>query len=645
MMAVLVARASESMVPIAPPVTVTATRIDDAAVAHLIGARVITAQEIARSRASTLPELLQSLPGIHRRELPGSPNAQIDIRGFGSFGDQNTLVLRDGVRVREYEQLTVNWAAIPLASIERIEILPASSAVLYGGGAIGGTINIVTKGPQPNSRAGYLGAGLATYETREISAGASAAGDEIGVRLHGRHYETDNYRDNNRVRIDSAHGDVRWGGEARSIMLKVGADDQLNGLPGVLSEAQIAVNRRQAAALQDVATQRGHYVNVTALSDLGDGHVVADVGYRQRDTAALLLVGTPRRNNVDTAVRVWTFAPRVRLKPLFTGTDNDLIVGADFEDWKFEGDAGPALISHPHSTQRSAALYAHYAYTWFTQTRMAFGAREQRVRYGVTDVANPVETSTRRRTVRAWDLSVRQAVASGLSVYARRTGSFRLPNVSDNFNQTFARVTLLEPQTAREWEGGLEGHTGSLRYRAAAYRIDLENEIFFDPVTLGSRNRQPTRREALELGARWQLNPTVELYGNVVYADARFRSGTAAGVPIAGKRVPLAPRLTLSAGTRWAFSSIAHADLDVRYTGRIVFDNDEANTSGREMPGYTVADLKLSARSGGWLLSGGVRNLFDKKYLGYGVVTARPTYSAFPAQERTLFVSVQYTFQ
>jgi iron complex outermembrane receptor protein len=89
----------------------------------------------------------------------------------------------------------------------------------------------------------------------------------------------------------------------------------------------------------------------------------------------------------------------------------------------------------------------------------------------------------------------------------------------------------------------------------------------------------------------------------------------------------------------------ARADFEVRHVGSSPFDNDEINTFGRKLPAYTVADLKLSLRSGGWLLNGGVRNLFDKKYFSYGVFTGFPTYAALPAPERTLFVSAQYTFQ
>jgi outer membrane cobalamin receptor len=74
-------------VTIVETVIVTATRLDHSASRNLIGVRVITAQDIERSRASTLPEFLRSLPDLRIRDLPGSPNAQIDMRGFGRWTD------------------------------------------------------------------------------------------------------------------------------------------------------------------------------------------------------------------------------------------------------------------------------------------------------------------------------------------------------------------------------------------------------------------------------------------------------------------------------------------------------------------------------------------------------------------------------
>jgi iron complex outermembrane recepter protein len=263
----------------------------------------------------------------------------------------------------------------------------------------------------------------------------------------------------------------------------------------------------------------------------------------------------------------------------------------------------------------------------------------------VNDAANASASGERSRTLHAWDISVRQALTRGVNVYGKLGQSFRLPNINDNYNLFTASVTLLEPQTSHDAEIGVDGNAGPVRYRAAAYRINLRNEIFFDPLTFSNRNLQPTRRQGLELEARWQVTPAVDMHGNYTYADAKFREGNFAGVSIAGNAIPLVPRHAFNAGLGWAFASRARVDIDARHVGSSPFDGDETNSFGRKIPAYTVADIKLSLRGGGWLFNSGVRNLFNQKYFSYGVFTGFPTYAALPAPERTLFVSAQYTFQ
>src|SRR5271167_4384276 len=159
-----------------PEVIVTATRFDTPPQTLPVGITVITAEDIRNSTAATVPELLQHVAGVQVRDSSGSPNWQVDMRGFGIFGDQNTLVLLDGQRISENEQASVNWEAIPLASIERIEIMRGSGAVMYGGGATGGTINIITKAPQRNHIGGYAGIDASSYDTQNYRVGANLAG-------------------------------------------------------------------------------------------------------------------------------------------------------------------------------------------------------------------------------------------------------------------------------------------------------------------------------------------------------------------------------------------------------------------------------------------------------------------------------------
>ena len=119
--------------------------------AGIVGAStsVITAQDIQRSPSQSLPDILAQQVGVQVMHVTGSPNGNgdlVDLRGFGAFAQSNVLVLVNGRRYQDFDLQGFDFSQIPLNSIERIEITRGmSGTVLYGDGAVGGVINIVTK--------------------------------------------------------------------------------------------------------------------------------------------------------------------------------------------------------------------------------------------------------------------------------------------------------------------------------------------------------------------------------------------------------------------------------------------------------------------------------------------------------------------
>ena len=93
-------------------VVVTATRFPDAKRDLPVGVTLINADDIRKSASSNLPEILAQFGLVNIRDSTGSPNSQVDLRGFGITGDQNTLILVDGIRVsdnpisRKHPQIT-----------------------------------------------------------------------------------------------------------------------------------------------------------------------------------------------------------------------------------------------------------------------------------------------------------------------------------------------------------------------------------------------------------------------------------------------------------------------------------------------------------------------------------------------------------
>lgn len=295
-------------IPITDEVVVTATRFKEPQQDFPIGVTVITADDIARSTAQTLPQLLSLQQGIQIRDASGSPDQQVDMRGFGITGDQNTLVLLDGQRLSENELTGARWSSVPIASIDRIEVLRGSGAVLYGAGATGGVINIITKSPQANAATGQASVLGGSYGTYQVQGGASAGGENVAANVYASYYGSDNYRENNRVTQTNGNADLRWFDATSALSVKVFGGEQNLDLPGALTAAQIARNPRAAATPNDSSTLSGWGTILSGLEHIGDGELALDATYRNRDTnASILFLGNTF--NTQTDVNIWTSRP------------------------------------------------------------------------------------------------------------------------------------------------------------------------------------------------------------------------------------------------------------------------------------------------------------------------------------------------
>ena len=140
-----------------PDVVVTATRSERALDEMLVDIRVIDALEIARSGVTSLPELLRARGGVEISQN-GGPAALSGLFVRGTKTAQ-TLVLVDGVRLENPAGGGANLEYLPLAAIERIEIVRGPASALYGSAAMGGVIQIFTRGGAGSATSGQIAAG------------------------------------------------------------------------------------------------------------------------------------------------------------------------------------------------------------------------------------------------------------------------------------------------------------------------------------------------------------------------------------------------------------------------------------------------------------------------------------------------------
>jgi len=153
---------------------------------------VITQEDIKRSGAASIPELLRMVPGLEVARINSSSWA-ISARGFNDRFSNKLLVLMDGRSVYTPVFSGVFWDSqdTMLEDIERIEVIRGPGAALWGANAVNGVIDIITKS------AGETQGGLVTsgFGTEERGFGAvrygSKANDNAFYRVYAKYFDRD----------------------------------------------------------------------------------------------------------------------------------------------------------------------------------------------------------------------------------------------------------------------------------------------------------------------------------------------------------------------------------------------------------------------------------------------------------------------
>ncbi len=181
---------SQSMTT-AASVIVTAGRLEQAAKDVLADNVVISAEDIAKSGAATIVDLLQQQRGIEIARNGGAgSNASVFIRGGNN--SQN-VVLVDGVRIGSATTGGATWATIPLQLIDHIEIVYGPLSSLYGADAMGGVIQIFTK-KTAGALAPTASLGVGSYGARQLQTGISGSiSDKLSFSLNAAHTETEGF--------------------------------------------------------------------------------------------------------------------------------------------------------------------------------------------------------------------------------------------------------------------------------------------------------------------------------------------------------------------------------------------------------------------------------------------------------------------
>jgi iron complex outermembrane receptor protein len=546
----------------------------------------------------------------------------------------------DGVRLSENELLNAVLSGIPVDSVERIEITRGGASVLYGDGATGGVINIVTKRPGKVASSGSVFVEGGRFNAGEVRVSGAQAWNGFAADATLGTQRTDNYRDNNEFKQTHFSGGAQWyanEGTDRVGFRYEGARQDMR-FAGSLTEAQFNANPRQTLTPDDNGSLDYDRLSVFGQYRLFGHDVAADLSYRKKTVESTYVFGG-FRSTLKYDSKQLQFSPRVRRLGAINGMINEMVAGVDLIKWERTTASFPAADAE----QTSKAIYL--------RDELRFdAAHEGRISAGVRrelfdkDFSDPLGYATTGYNVNqglnAWELQVSYMPVAHVTVFGKAGQSYRVANADENAATPINNQPLV-PQKSHDAELGVSYTDAYRKITGRVFRHNLSNEIFYDP-TLGfgaNTNLDPTRRQGFELDAEQRIAADWNVSAHYQHVQAKFTEGVNDG-----KQIVLVPKNTLTARLSWATANQS-ADIGAQWVDSQRYGSDFGNICPVLIPAYTTLDARYARKLGQWELAVSGLNLADKHYYSQAYSCKDGANGGiYPSDGRQMKVSARYEF-
>ncbi len=602
---------------------------------------VIDQEDIKNSTAKYVPELLKSKAGITVANTTGNPKGMIvDIRGFGDTASRNVLVLVDGRRTNPMDISGPDWAAIPLETVERVEIIRGPSSVLYGDNAAGGVVNIVTKkaGAGVHAKA-ETEVGLHQY--KRTGATVSGANDWSNGLFHYENTQDDGWRNNTQYWANDWFGKFGVGPfMGAGVNFTAGHHRDRSGLPGPLSTADMnSLGREGSKFSKDHTWSEETYFTADPewKFEIGEnGFTLSGFNSFQRklSKADYVSMSSSAQNNLDS----YEFQPKIIwARPLTDWLTSKLTTGLDF----FSGTNDVKNVGWGTKfatiTKKSLDVYLIENLSAWDKLLLNMGFRGGWAKYSFDQTGDTTNFDTAGMRNASFDFGIGYKIFERSLAYFDVSRSFRMP-ATDEFYSTFGAGLNagLQQQQEMDYELGLRDNTFKpLELAGNLFLSDIKDEIYVDPFTGDNSNYDSmTRRYGVETESSLRLFEkrwyNAKPFFNLTVQKPYFKGG-----PTANKTIPLVPTFKYSTGVVAEPIKGLTISTELNHLGQQFAINDQANESP-ELKGFTVTDMKVRYNwrwATAWI---SLTNLFNKKYSEYSVSYGPGTDYYYPAQGRNL---------
>lgn len=607
---------------------------------------------------------IEKMPGITAGAPPGQP-ASFSMRGFT---ENQITILRDGIWLGPASMTGRPQNGF---NLDRIELLKGPASVLYGQGAIAGTLNIITKQPTvEDSSSTELLTSYGRYDTFKLGAGVGRPlSDKLWFRADVSHYRSNGYVDNADPRSSNATASILWkpNNELNMTFSFDFLKDKLQNYWGtpLVSGAFGTQPLREVVKTTDGRTidARTRFKNYNVNNEKSSSHQYLtrmDTKFQPNKNFSVrnslyFLVANRKWQNAETytfnsatslidrdrffvSQDQTTVGNRIDFTFHYTlaGMPNQSLVGVDFSyvDFKrrsrFFGNVDSVdpfnpvsgMLTDPNQTFfnptkiTTVAVFIEDTLKITPNLRLVAGLRHDQIKldrdsFNLDGSFNSTNAFERSFNPNSWRLGAVYNISPSWVGYAQWSSGAD-PVGSNIFlvngNQNF------DLTNAQQWEAGMKSifFGGRAEATLALFHIVRKNILVQTGSGRTVENVGSQQSKGFELVSTLRLTQKWSVGADTAYTDAEFGSYGANS----GKTPPNVPKWVTNAWMR--YRSIMGLPLEVGGNFRHVDDRFNNNTNTVTLTGYELVNIHASYQKGPIQLTARVINLFDKVYAYWG---------------------------
>ena len=603
---------------------------------------IVTQEEIQAKGANTVAEALRGVPGLIITSMDGGEPA-FDLRGYGATASQNTLVLIDGVPLNNIQGSGYYINQIPVNMIDKIEVIPSGGAVMYGDGAAGGVINIITKAPQDKENYGSVGLEVGSWKTAKGSLNyGTKVTDRFLMDIAYTGYRSEGYRDKNQDTLQK-----RFDKDDKREAIWLRGKYLLNN--GIL-EANYRHNKAddyftgplEKKDFKKDPSMAGEYNGISAIKE--DSYILK---YNQKinDKIDLLVYGGYEELEYNGFYEnpAW-FYPKVEtnyiasqyfIKPQVKynyGENSYIILGGDYKDGKSENQLDKTAKDKTRESYAGYILNKTTLGNWqFTQ-----GYRREKIKYDSGDI---IFDKKNENNANSYELGVNYLYSDTGSLYLSYVNGYRSPSLQDmgvNYKAWGGDFKIQETET---YEFGIKDMYKNTYISASVFLMSTENEIYYDSINGVNKNfNGKVERKGAQLSLNHYFDKLI-LREGISFIESEIKDGVNKN-----NEFPGVPRWTVNLGATYNFTEKLIGNIDMYYQSAAYGGDDFKNKGGKNNE-YTTVDTNLTYKFNDRLeIYGGIKNLFDEEYCNSFVRDESWGGTHQPADGRSYYAGFRYNF-